>query len=338
MYTGNRLRFGFLLLIVTLLMVTSPLLAQVAGNGVIQGTVTDPTGAVVPGATVTATNVATGVKTTRQTTDAGFYVLSPLPPGEYTVTVSQKGFQTKVQEHVTVSAAPPQLDTTNGTLGVTISNKSYTSLPLAMNGGPKNPEGFIYLLPGVQAGSGFVGNINGGEAFSKEIYIQGLPVTTSELQGDFRNLVNGTSVEVVDQFQVLTNGIPAYYQGQGVENYVFKSGTNAFHGDAYEFLRNTSLDSRGFFSAKTPLEIQNEFGGSFGGPILKNRLFFFANYDGYRLRQGAVPSFYSLPTEAERNGDFSALPTQIYDPTTTVCNSAGTSCTRTAFPGNIIPP
>lgn len=335
-------------------------IAQVEGNGVIQGTITDTTGAVIPGATVAATDVATGVKTTRQTTNAGFYVLSPLPPGEYTVSVSAKGFQTKVQEHVTVdalsvvglnlalsvgqttqqitvSAAPPQLNTTNGTLGVTISNKAYTSLPLAMSGSPKNPEGFIYLLPGVQNGSGFVGNINGGEAFSKEIYIQGLPLTTSELQGDYRNLVTATSVDVVDQFQVLTNGIPAYYEGQGVENYVFKSGTNGFHGDAYEFLRNTSLDSRGFFAATTPLEIQNEFGGAFGGPILKNRLFFFANYDGYRLRSGAVPSFYSLPTSAERNGDFSALPTQIYDPTTTVCNSAGTSCSRTAFPGNIIP-
>lgn len=356
----KRFITGILVMMAYALFAVTVVMAQIAGNGVIQGTITDSTGAVIPGAAVTAANVATGVKTTRQTTDAGFYVLSPLAPGEYTVSVSAKGFQTKVQEHVTVnalsvvglnialsvgqttqqvtvSAAPPQLNTTSGTLGVTISNKSYTSLPLAMNGGPKNPEGFIYLLPGVQNGSGFVGNINGGEAFSKEIYIQGLPLTTSELQGDFRNLVNGTSVAVVDQFQILTNGIPAYYQGQGIENYVFKSGTNAFHGDAYEFLRNTALDSRGFFAAKTPLEIQNEFGGSLGGPILKNRLFFFANYDGYRLRSGAVPSFYSLPTEAERNGDFSAVPTPIYDPTTTVCNSTGTSCTRQAFAGNIIP-
>jgi hypothetical protein len=337
------------------------LLAQVAGNGVIQGTITDTSGAVVPGATVTGTNINTGAKITRQTTGAGFYVLSPLAAGQYMVTVSKTGFKTSVAkqvtvnalnvvglnlvlnvgattQEVTVTAAPPALDTTNGTLGVTISNKAYTSLPLAMNGAPENPEGFIYLLPGVENGSGFVGNINGGEAFSKEIYIDGLPVVTSQLQGDYRNLTTATSVETVDQFQIDTNGTPAYYEGQGTENYVFKSGTNQLHGDGYEFLRNTALDTRGFFSAKTPLEIQNEFGGSVGGPILKNRLFFFANYDAYRLRSGAVPSFYSLPTAAERNGDFSALlPSQpIYDPSTTNCNSAGV-CTRQAFPGNIVP-
>src|SRR5579875_1365831 len=335
------------------------LLAQIAGNGVIQGLITDPTGAVIPRAEVVATNVATGARTTRYTTTDGFYVLSPLPPGEYTVTASAKGFQATVQQHVevnaltvasvnlvlkvgettqqvTVSAAPPQLDTSNGTLGVTISNESYTSLPLAMSGGPKSPEGFIYLLPGVQNGNGFVGNINGGAAFSKEIYINGLPVTTPVLNGDNRNLNTATSVEVVDQFQIDTNGTPAYYEGQGVENFVLKSGTNQLHGDIYEFLRNTALDTRGFFSSNVPVEIQNEFGAAVGGPIKKNRLFFFANYDGYRIRQGAVPSFYSLPTQAERNGDFSALPTPIYNPFETVCDSTGV-CVRPAFPGNVIP-
>lgn len=352
------------LLSLGLLFYCGSLMAQVAGNGVIQGTITDPSGAVIPGATVTATNTATAVKMTRTTTKAGFYVLSPIAPGEYTVTVEKAGFQRTAQEHVTVNAlavvglnivlkvgavtqhvtvtaAPPPLDTTNGTLGVTISNKAYTNLPLAMNNGPKNPEGFIYLLPGVQNGSGFVGNINGGEAFSKEIYINGMPLVTSELQGDYRNLVNMTSTEVVNEFQVNTTGSPAYYEGQGVENYAFKSGGNQYHGDLYEYMRNTSLDARGFFSPTVPLEIQNEFGVSVGGPVtpfLKNKVWFFTNYDGYRLRTGASPTFYSLPTAAERNGDFSALlPSEpIYDPATTACNAAGI-CTRSAFPGNIIP-
>jgi hypothetical protein len=333
---------------------------------------------------VTATNPATGLATTRTTTDAGFYVLPDLKPGEYKVTVAAKGFEQLLQEHIvvnamavvglnltltvgsatqeiTVSAAPPALETSNGQLGITIPNDAYTNLPLAMSGGPKNPEGFIYLLPGVVSGSGFVGNVNGGEAFSKEIYINGLPLTTSELQGDYRNLTTGTSVEVVDQFQVITTGSPAYYDGQGMENYVFKSGTNQIHGDGYWFGRNTSLDSRGFYSAKTPVEKQNEYGVSAGGPIRKNRIFAYGNYDRYSIRSGSSPGLYSIPTTAERQGDFSALlgaqaatcgakgnspcvdangnpilTGQIYDPATTTC-TPGSACVRTPFTGNIIP-
>jgi len=338
---------------------TAMLFAQVAGSGTIQGTILDPTGAVIPGASITATNPQTGAKITRTSTDAGFYVLSPLSPAEYTVTVTAKGFRTTVQDHVlvdamsvvglnvtmtvgstnqevTVSAAPPTMDTENGTLGTTINNDAYTSLPLAMSGGPKSPEGFIYLLPGVANGSGFVGNVNGGEAFSKEIYVNGLPLTTSELQGDYRNITTMTSVEVVDQFQILTSGAPAYYDGQGTENFVFKSGTNKFHGDGYEFVRNQAFDSRGFFSPSVPIEKQNEFGGTFGGPIKKNKIFFFGNYDGFRFVSSSSPSADSVPTKAEQQGDFSALPVAIYDPATTVCNP-GVPCTRTAFTGNIIP-
>ena len=360
----NRLlrKLGVVLLIVVgiAFMNSAAVFAQIEGNGVIQGTVLDPTGALIPGATVTATNVKTGVATTRNTTDAGFYVLSPLPPGEYTVTVTSKGFEKLTQEHVivngmavvglnltltvgsttqevTVTGAPPALETSNGQLGVTIPNDSYTELPLAMNGGPKNPEGFIYLLPGVANGSGFVGNVNGGEGFSKEIYINGLPLTTCELQGDYRNLTTGTSTEIVDQFQMITSGSPAYYDGQGMENYVFKSGTNHIHGDGYWFGRNTALDARGFYPAKTPLEKQNEFGVSAGGPIIKNKIFVFGNYDKFTIRSGSSATLYSLPTAEERQGNFSALPTTIYDPATTTCTGGG-ACTRQAFAGNIIDP
>ncbi len=356
--TSVRLRVILLGLLGITLINTAMLFAQVAGSGTIQGTVLDPTGAVIPGASVTATNPQNGTTITRTSTDAGFYVLSPLPPAEYTVTVTAKGFRTTVQDRVlvdalsvvglnvtmtvgstnqevTVSAAPPTMDTENGTLGTTINNDAYTSLPFAMSGGPKSPEGFIYLLPGVANGSGFVGNVNGGEAFSKEIYVNGLPLTTSELQGDYRNITTMTSVEVVDQFQILTSGAPAYYDGQGTENFVFKSGTNKFHGDGYEFVRNESFDSRGFFSATVPIEKQNEFGGTFGGPIKKNKIFFFGNYDGYRFVSSSAPSFDSFPTAQEQQGNFTALPVTIYDPATTTC--VGTTCTRTAFSGNIIP-
>jgi hypothetical protein len=161
--------------------------AQIGGGGSVHGTVFDPSGAVVPAATVVATNVATGVKTTRRTTSAGVYVLSPLAAGEYSVTVSAEGFQTLAQEHVivdalgvvglnltltvgtsreevTVEATPPPLSTADARLGQTIRNEVYTALPLIMpNGGPRDPTAFMFLQPGVQS-IGRWGNVMGGRA------------------------------------------------------------------------------------------------------------------------------------------------------------------------------
>lgn len=335
--------------------------AQIAGNGEIQGTITDPSGAVVSGAKIVATDVATGAKSSTVTTGAGLFVLSPLMPGDYTVSIEAKGFRTVVQQHltvnaltvtglnlvlqvgtntqeVTVTAAPPALNTTNGTLGTTIDNRAYTALPLAMNGGPLSADGFITLLPGVQsfplAGGGF--NINGGEADTNEVYINGIPNVELEVDGEDQMLNMGFSVDAIDQFTIDTNGTPAMYQGQGAEDFELKSGGNQLHGNVYEYVRNTAFDAAGYFNPTTPIEKQNEFGGSIGGPILKNRIYYFGNYDGYRLRQQAQYAYNSIPTIAERSGDFSALPVPIYDPQTTICASNGI-CTRQQFTGNIIP-
>ena len=115
-------------------------------------------------------------------------------------------------------------------------------------------------------------------------------------------------MEAIDQFQVQTNDAKAMYQGQGVENYVLKSGTDHFHGGVYEYFRNTDFDARGFFPSLRPVEHQNEFGGSLGGPILKGKIFFFSNYNGYRYDSASVPQLESMPTTAEQQGNFSALP------------------------------
>ncbi|MBZ5563210.1 MAG: TonB-dependent receptor [Acidobacteriia bacterium] len=361
----KRSAASFLLLIPASLLLATGLYAQIAGSGVIQGTILDPSGAPVPSAEVTAVKLATGVKTTALTTEAGFYVLSPLSVGEYSLTVSAKGFQTVVQEkpipvhalsivelnftltlgalaqQVTVTAAPPILNTSDGTLGTTVPNETYTALPLAMGVtgpgaiGPRNPEAFIYLLPGVSNGQGFAGNVNGGEMLSKSIYIQGIPLFNCDVTGQNVPLATSTSVDSVDQFKMITNGAPAQYEGQGIENFVFKSGTNSFHGSVYDYFRNTVLDARGFFPAKRQKENENEYGFTFGGPIRKNRVFFFGDYSAYRQRFGSVPQFNALPTAAERNGDFSALPVAIYDPATTQCDASG-KCTRQQFQGNII--
>lgn len=200
------------------------------GAGTINGTISDPGGAIVPGASVVAENVATKVKTTRQTTDAGVYVITPLPPGEYRITVSMSGFQTLIQEKVivdalssmtvnltltigdvnatvTVEGAPPQLNATDPRLGATIRNELYTRLPLAMGTavagsgigqGPRNPGAFIYLLPGVTEGNRW-GQVNGAQGFSKEVYIEGVPMTDPIQQGEGRTVALAVSVESVEQ-------------------------------------------------------------------------------------------------------------------------------------------
>jgi hypothetical protein len=337
-----------------------PLLAQVGGTGSIEGTVTDPSGAVVVGATVTATNIATGVATVHTTTDAGLYVLPLLTPGEYSVTVKAAGFQTLTEEHVivdalanvglspklqigaasqsvTIAAGASILKTDDVALGSSMENNVYDALPLAMNGSARDPSAFAGLAVGVdnystQAAGPSTGSFNGGQTYQNEVYIEGLPLTSAGTEADTRNLAFGVSVEAVDQFQVETAGAKAMYEGQGVENYVFKSGTNQFHGGVFEYFRNTDFDARGFFATSTPVEHQNEFGGTFSGPIRKNKAFFFGSYDGYRYDSASPPGYQSIPTTAERSGDFSAFPQLIYDP-----NSATGTNVRTPFPNNMIP-
>jgi hypothetical protein len=348
--------------------------AQLSGRGEIKGTVTDSTGAVVPGATVTATSTTTGVKLTRTTSDAGEFDLTPLNNDIYTVTTTAKGFQTLTQENVHVNAlevadlkitltvgsetqtvdvstAPPQLETSNATLGATMENDLYSALPIEM-GAYGNPDqrratDFAFLMPGVQ-GNNTTGNAttntgivngSGSRGAVSAVYIDGLPFVRAGGNGDPRYVWTAISVDAVDQFNVQTSGYSAIYEGQGIQNYTVKAGGNKYHGSVYEFFRNTALDTWGFFGSVPnpvtgkpvkPIEHSNEYGINLSGPLVpfgswREKVFFYGNYNGFRYAS-ATPTLMTFPTAAQQRGDFSdpGLPI-IYDPNTQAACTANSN-------------
>jgi len=319
--------------------------AQVGGQGAITGTVTDPSGAAIPGATITATSVATGVKTVRQTSGSGSFTISPLQPGVYSVTVTATGFKTLHQDNlsvdalnalglnpvmaigattetVEVTAAPPVLDTTSAQVGLVIENQTYSNLPLQMNNAQRDATAFAALAPGAQAGAR-VPIIGGTSNYLGQLYLDGLPAQTVNQQGDNRLVSQAIDLDAIDQFQVVTSTPPAEYSGAGALNFTMKSGGNKFHGSASDFVRNTIFDAWSFTQkqattknalgqtvpAPKSVEHQNELSLTLGGHVPKtaNKLFFFVAYDKYYERRGATPQFFTIPTTLMRQGDFTEL-------------------------------
>jgi Carboxypeptidase regulatory-like domain len=362
--------------------------AQLAGTATIEGNITDSSGAVVPGAKVLARNEATGSEIVRTSTASGIYNLSPLEVGTYDITVTAPGFEKLVRTNihvdgmqvlaldlplqvgansvtVTVSTAPPALETDDATLGAAMENEVYQSLPLEMGGAngvstdQRRVTDYAVLMPGVtnneiknnESDEPMVVN---GNASSTEMYVEGIPMESASVAGDPRFIWPAFSVDTVDQFQLKTTAYSAEYQGLGVENFTMKRGTNQFHGSVYEMARNTAFDSAGFIPAQYPTnypnaalagtnykapEHMNEYGVSVGGPIWRNKIFLFGNYMGFRYITLTKPQFQTIPTPAELCGDFSgdgattngviSGGSPIYDPTTQTLN--GTSYTRTQF-------
>jgi hypothetical protein len=362
-----------------------PALGQTAGEGAITGTVKDSTGAVVPNATVTAKNVATGVSTSRVSSSAGVYQISPLIVGTYSVTVSVPGFKTFEQQNVvlnenqilglnpvldigsqsttvTVTEAPPQLDTANAVLGGTISSKEFMDLPLLVSGNQqRDVTSFSNLLPGAQAGSRS-SLVSGTANRVQEVYLDGIPLTTISQIGDNRPIFNVVPFEGIGQIGALTSGQSVEYQGAGSLNYSMKSGGNQYHGTVADFVRNTIFDTWGFTAAAAtqkelvngvittvpvgkPVDHQNEFAAAFGGPIIiphlyngQDKLFFFVAYDKTHTRSAPAYATQTIPTTLMQQGDFTQLLTAnggpgylIYDPTTQACS--GSTCTRQPFMG-----
>jgi carboxypeptidase family protein/TonB-dependent receptor-like protein len=361
--------------------VVSPVSAQ-TNRGAIRGTVSDPSGAVVAGASVTATNVATSVDS-KATTDAnGNFTIPFLPPGVYRVTVEQPGFKKAVFEKVNVSigetirqdailavgevsqsvsveAETIALKPETSELGTTISGQQILDLPLAGNQGEqRNPIAFMTLIPGVTGRGAIYTNeryfnqtINGGQSAANEFSVEGAPILNSNGSGDGR--IIGFPQDAVQEFKLVSNNFSAEMgrAGGGFVNFNLRSGTNDIHGSAWEFLRNDALNANGFFTnqgapdpatgkAKRSVLRQNEFGATAGGPLKKDKTFFFGWYSGFRFTRGAQNQVVTMPTEAFKHGDFSQVlreqGRQIYDPATTRTDANG-NIVRDPFPGNIIP-
>ena len=312
----------------------------------------DAQAAAVPGAAVTATNTATGVARTTVSNLDGVYALPGLAPGVYAVDVRLSGFRTVRREEVrvetgltirldvsltigslfeivTVAADTPALRAT-ASLGQVVSEEKVVALPL-------NGRSFITLsslVPGVALpqGSQFP-RINGGRPRTNEYLFDGISV----LQPEPGQVAFFPIVDAIQEFKIETNSPPAEFGrfNGGVINLTTKAGTNMLHGTAFEFFRDESLNARNFFqtaNATKPKFSRNQFGGVLGGPLLRNRTFFFADYQGQRQDiERTVLS--TVPTMAQRQGVFTQ---NIYDPASTTSNGAG-GFTRTQFPGNTIP-
>ncbi len=306
--------------------------AQSTG-GRILGRVADPTGAVLSGVKITLTNTATGVARDATTNASGDYSVVEVQPGEYELEFGLTGFKKSVQKGITVNvnqvltinqtleigaaqevvevtSEASQVDTTSTQLGAVINERSINDLPL----NTRDTYQFLQLQPGVQSqlgssGSLFFGSddvgsvsVNGGRTRANNFSVNG-----GDANDQFVNLPTiQPTPDSVSEFRVLTNTFDAEYgrNSGSVVNVITKSGTNNFHGDVYEYFRNTVLDSKGYFDTTRPQLNQNQFGGTFGGPIKKDTTFFFLSYEGRRVRQGQSGPQVNVMTNQERTGNF----------------------------------
>jgi len=351
--------------------------------GTLAGTVTDSTGAAVSDANVTLTNLGTSEKHTVKSSASGEYTFVNILPGRYRIEGEKSGFKTFVREPIVVNiesglrvdmtlqvgsqtetvevtGEAPLLQPETQSLGQVVESRTVTEMPL--NG--RNPLALVALVPGVvpqgapAAGGNSSGTpvganpfamgdfqIGGGQAGQSAILLDGVATN-----GSYLNVVTIVpDQDAIQEFKVQTNNLgPEYGRfAGGVINLTTKSGTNGFHGTAFEFLRNRVFDARGYYARTcdasgtcTPIAkpafTQNQFGANIGGPIVKDKLFFFSSYEGFRLRQGQTLNT-TVPTALERTGDFSQSGFNIYDPLTTSACAAGGGTCRTQFAGNVIP-
>ncbi|MBT9332608.1 TonB-dependent receptor [Paracidobacterium acidisoli] len=311
------------------------------------GIVTDNTGSAVLGASVTVEQVDTGYKQSVKTGASGDYLFPSLPVGQYQLTVEMNGFTTYVQkgitltvgqsasqnvslqvgavsQQVTVQASANQVTTDDAAITQLVDSKSMQSLP--MNG--RQAQQLVFLVPGaVNVSNQNCGNdceggvlpgeqyakVNGGGANGVYYLLDGVDYNDSYINTN----LPFPSPDALQEFNVQTDNMSAAYGNAtgGVANVVTKSGTDQIHGDVFEYLRNYAMDAKNYFATSPDPLKQNQFGGTIGGPVLKGRLFYFGSYQGTRQNTATNGEISQVPTQAERNGDFSdLLPTQLINP------------------------
>jgi outer membrane receptor protein involved in Fe transport len=333
----------------TLLLIAGTALRAQSPTARITGTVTDATGALVPGAVVSVVSDETRQKIEGQTNESGIYLISFVHPGSYSFSVEAQSFRRYMRtltlvtgqvlqldvslevgqttESVTVTAATPLIQAATSSISNLVENAFITNMPVESG----RAGGLLRLLPGVAfiSEETFEDHLNfsigGGPARSGEYQLDGGNITLNTLLT--RSIEFNPPVDAVQEMKVEVNGYPAEFGRStgGVISMTTKSGTNQFHGSLYENLRNNNLDARSFFAPSVAPRKYNVFGASFGGPIRREKTFFFASYEGTRRVDGRT-RIYTFPLPQERSGDFSASPGTVLDP-----------LTRAPFPGNIVP-
>ena len=330
------------------------------------GTVTDPTGAVIPSANVSARNVATGIERKTTTNESGNYSIPMLPIGQYTLVVESAGFRTSTisgltlqvnqdarvdvkltlgtsAESIEVTASAPVLVTDDSSVGQVIENIAIANMPL--NGRAfwqlaQLTPGAVYTPGGSDIAAGGQGirasriglRISGSSRLAAGWLLDGFDITEYELGSTSIT----PSTDALEEFKVLAGGMPAEYGLPSIINAALKSGSNSFHGSGYEYLRNEKIQARNFFSPTVPPLKRNQFGATLGGPIKKDRVFFFTDYEGARTRQGTTFNS-TIPTVNQLNGDYTGS-RPLFDPLTTRQNPANASqFIRDQFPNNVIP-
>lgn len=342
--------------------------------GTVQGTIADGSGAAIPGTALTSREINTGITQKVVTNQSGIFVISSMRPGTYDITAHKEGFSDFLRQGVIVrvgdqisldmtmvvggvtstvqvSSEAPLVRSDDTIVGTVIEERTIKQLPLS----GRSAFDLALLTPGVQQSAVSNGTsadsqprLSGGRSRTNEFTLDGTSVTDPRRGSS----VISPNLDAIQEFAVITNGIPAQYGrlAGGIITATLKSGTNKFHGNLFEFYRGDGFGAaRNYFAASVPHLVYNQFGGIIGGPIKMDKLFFFADYQGTRIRQQTIYNL-TLPTASEQQGDFSDIlglavgtdplgrtlyRNQIFDPATTrVVNGA---TVRDPFPGNRIP-
>jgi Carboxypeptidase regulatory-like domain/TonB dependent receptor len=363
----------------TLLSLATIVLGQASYTAQVRGVVKDQTGAMLPNATVTITNDATGIVVTSKSDEHGLFILTGLRPAVYTIRAEGAGFRPAEQKNVVlqvdqqttidfvlhplgvittveVTEAAPLLDTESAAIGTDITNEYIKDIPLY----GRNPFQLIFLAGGVTettgsdlgypTGTNFVSN--GQRNATAQITLDGSPISAPEQgEGGNSNVYFTPSVEIVQEFKVQNNSFSAEFGNNGgtIVNMVLKEGGNKFHGSGWWYFQRAATDARDFFNTgEKPDHVRDQYGFSLGGPIRKNKTFFFVDFE--KIRQQDPGNLEGrVPTDLERSGDFSQSAANLPDPSNPDTANAGiydpcagnqgsaTPCPHNQFPGNVIP-